>query len=496
MTTSLLDRTRGLHEDLESLERMIVREFKNDVKTHRENIDQSSRVRGMLDKMQSTAQELVDLYEDHDHSRKHEIDLFGGQGSEEDIFVYFYTLFKEITSFHRKSKHSTELKESEVEIGRVPLEFPQPIFTGEECYGRFLDLHVLHARYVNSKFGSKCSYADYLTEKAWTMHPISNKHRLTKQYSEYLTELLGYLEDFYCRREPLASLDKIYKTIFLDFDTRWQEGKIPGWEETRLNFERDYENHTTIEKSFIGLKSLSSSEELECLVSNELSDTLQNIALKSGKSATEGTTGVRLTHRTKPRVRTETFYRQVYKRSALNELKIQRLSWELRHVIEDTVAKTERKLIKTYEELKAEQDEIHTEMITNYENEEEEYIYNPLKLPVGPDGKPIPYWLYKLHGLNRKFECEICGNRIYEGRRAFEKHFNEPNHQLGMQALGIPNTKTFFEITKIEDATRLWDSVKNAQLQFKIATVQEFEDAEGKVYDAETFDLLKKQGII
>ena len=36
-------------------------------------------------------------------------------------------------------------------------------------------------------------------------------------------------------------------------------------------------------------------------------------------------------------------------------------------------------------------------------------MYNPLKLPLGWDGKPIPYWLYKLHGLNLEFKCEICG---------------------------------------------------------------------------------------
>lgn len=47
---------------------------------------------------------------------------------------------------------------------------------------------------------------------------------------------------------------------------------------------------------------------------------------------------------------------------------------------------------------------------------EEEYIYNPLKLPLGWDGKPIPYWLYKLHGLNQEFKCEICGNYSYWGR--------------------------------------------------------------------------------
>merc|ERR1712110_578596 len=130
--------------------------------------------------------------------------------------------------------------------------------------------------------------------------------------------------------------------------------------------------------------------------------------------------------------------------------------------------------------------------------QEKEYIYNPLKLPLGPDHKPIPYWLYKLHGLNRKFECEICGDQIYEGRRAFEKHFTESRHQRGMQALGIPNTKVFYEITKIEDAMKLWKSV-NMKLQHRgcgVSTTQEYEDADGNVYATETFGLLKKQGII
>jgi len=47
---------------------------------------------------------------------------------------------------------------------------------------------------------------------------------------------------------------------------------------------------------------------------------------------------------------------------------------------------------------------------------EDEFIYNPLKLPLGWDNKPIPYWLYKLHGLNQEFKCEICGNFSYWGR--------------------------------------------------------------------------------
>ena len=50
------------------------------------------------------------------------------------------------------------------------------------------------------------------------------------------------------------------------------------------------------------------------------------------------------------------------------------------------------------------------------EEEEEERIYNPLKLPLGWDGKPIPYWLYMLHGLGVEYRCEICSDHVYMGR--------------------------------------------------------------------------------
>ena len=53
---------------------------------------------------------------------------------------------------------------------------------------------------------------------------------------------------------------------------------------------------------------------------------------------------------------------------------------------------------------------------TAEEEEEEERIYNPLKLPLGWDGKPIPYWLYKLHGLGVEYRCEICSDHVYMGR--------------------------------------------------------------------------------
>ena len=48
------------------------------------------------------------------------------------------------------------------------------------------------------------------------------------------------------------------------------------------------------------------------------------------------------------------------------------------------------------------------------ENDDDDIPYNPKNLPLGWDGKPIPYWLYKLHGLNISYNCEICGNFTYK----------------------------------------------------------------------------------
>lgn len=46
------------------------------------------------------------------------------------------------------------------------------------------------------------------------------------------------------------------------------------------------------------------------------------------------------------------------------------------------------------------------------DEDEDDIIYNPKNLPLGWDGKPIPYWLYKLHGLNIDYKCQICGNQV------------------------------------------------------------------------------------
>jgi splicing factor 3A subunit 3 len=50
------------------------------------------------------------------------------------------------------------------------------------------------------------------------------------------------------------------------------------------------------------------------------------------------------------------------------------------------------------------------------EDEDEAKLANPLNLPLGWDGKPIPFWLYKLHGLNIEYVfctmCDLCDESV------------------------------------------------------------------------------------
>jgi splicing factor 3A subunit 3 len=131
------------------------------------------------------------------------------------------------------------------------------------------------------------------------------------------------------------------------------------------------------------------------------------------------------------------------------------------------------------------------------EKDEEEVNTNPLNIPLGYDGKPIPYWLFRLHGLGIEYKCEICGNYGYWGPKAFERHFQEWRHAHAMRCLKIPNTRHFHHITSIQEALALWKKVKSEMTQGSWDKEQEeYEDKEGNVFSKKTFNDLKRQGII
>ena len=188
--------------------------------------------------------------------------------------------------------------------------------------------------------------------------------------------------------------------------------------------------------------------------------------------------------------------------TAWAERRITSLASGLRDVVSATRRHAEKQQTRTKEEKDAELREEEMGVLPDLaagagaggDDEDEEPIYNPKNVPLGWDGKPIPYWMYKLHGLSVEYKCEICGNQSYWGRQAFDRHFQQPRHAHGMRVLGVPNTKHFHDVTKMEDALALF-----ARLRDELALsshAEEFQDSHGNVLNKRTYEDLTRQGLL
>jgi splicing factor 3A subunit 3 len=66
-----------------------------------------------------------------------------------------------------------------------------------------------------------------------------------------------------------------------------------------------------------------------------------------------------------------------------------------------------------------------------------------------------------------------------------------------MRAMGIPMSKAFFEVTKIDDAVALHKALSSRNTgSFNPETDEELEDALGNVYNKKLYNDLVKQGIL
>jgi len=301
-----------------------------------------------------------------------------------------------------------------------------------------------------------------------------------KEYRAFVDALLAYLEGAFKRHHVLGDFASLDRRSEEEFEDRWSSGQVPGWVLPTykdplfaLPSQRLFASEGTL-NSHKGGKAYK--KKLQALQSLPLAD--------------------------QQRVVDQTVAED--KELARIECRIQKLREVFADTIDATVAHLQKKQSRTVEEMEQaleEQEEGEQSDIDEEEEPEEDIekpIYNPLNLPLGFDGKPIPFWLYKLHGLGTEFKCEICGNYSYWGRRAFDRHFQEWRHAYGMRALKIPNTQHFKDVTKIEDAVRLYEKLR------RDATVNTFnpeqdvecEDSQGHVMSLRAYTDLKRQGLV
>ena len=504
MASTLLEQTREAHEECERLERFIVADLKTEAITHKQRLRQGHRVNRALDAIAANAKRLRATYADADSARAEELASFGtldtnivasdpnddpNDAATRDAgtaFSSFYRRLEETRAYHASRPGMfapppdafTRTFESD-----VPL-----TFSGEESNGRFLDMHAHHSAFRNAPFGDpSVPYVAFLADVGVSqMRAIPRARKFGDAYSAYLESLRAYLAGFLEKVAPLRFSGREREGAADEekgFDEAWRAGKCVGWEDRGVsgfgNPETEHtksEDHTLLSVGSVleELRGASSLEEVSRRVRGDpeaVKARLAALSLKIGGTETQRLERLfEVTALASSVKNTETWPKGVpakllakgsrvaaadparaerrAKAVARLERAVAALLFELRGTLDATKAQVEKKQTLSAAELEAENEEDSDFVASESDDDDarDDPVNNPLRLPLGFDGKPIPYWLYKLHGLNLEFTCEICGNYSYWGRRAYERHFKEPRHQHGMRCLKIPNTKAFAEV--------------------------------------------------
>ena len=316
-----------------------------------------------------------------------------------------------------------------------------------------------------------------------------------------MESLLEYLIDYLSRVRPLLDINAELEEASKQFETEWENSTFPGWP-------KETGSALTHVGAHLELSAFSSWEELASLGLDRLKSALMALGLKCGGTleeraqrlfSTKGEASLDpnlLAKSSKNRKSGKGRNSEKQKEIAYLESHVYKLAELVSTQRVATKENVQRKQART----EGERGDSDAEASASESEEEDdnEVPYNPKNLPLGWDGKPIPYWLYKLHGLNISYNCEICGNFTYKGPKAFQRHFAEWRHAHGMRCLGIPNTAHFANVTQIEDALALWEKLK-AQKQaerWQPEQEEEFEDSLGNVVNRKTYEDLKRQGLL
>lgn len=413
------------------------------------------------------------------------------------------------------------------------------VFSADEVMGKYLDLQSVYDQTVMpikhilaEREESSFRYVDFLSLLSKGIDESILEVKILKErrkYSRFLVALETYLEGFLKRIEPLLQLKHVIDPAVEEFKIEWrQKGGTNGWEPkppeaTMVDTDGNGNNSSTLD-----LTPYASAVDLEKAIDGDtLKAELAKLGLKCGGTVPDRAKRLFMTKDTP----LDQLPKKLFAKKkddggntstknerrvdiAMKEVIVMALLNQLRPILEATIRRSERRETQTHKEREKETEEdLHGSTVTgpkgskgdndgyndNDDSDDDDApIYNPKGVPLGWDGKPIPYWLFKLHGLNHFYPCEICGNESYRGRRNFEMHFAEAKHAYGMKSLGIPNTKHFHGVTKIEDAQNLWKTLRSSlqEQQFDGSKEEEYEDSHGNVLSRATYEDLARQGLL
>ncbi|KAK8861591.1 hypothetical protein IAR55_002414 [Kwoniella newhampshirensis] len=513
---SIIETQRQTHEEIERYEQALA-----DVLTHnptaQRNITRRDRkAADLLTRIGTLRKELVEMYEDVPGLRPKELALLSAPAPGEDDLAEFYSRYHSIKHFHlkhpginaRQFVHELEelVKGDGVQTIQVEGE-AQPtiidpldsVFSGEENFGKHLDLYLPHSQYLNLKGATRLSYVAYLDmlKHGKVERTLDLKEKSTAAYLEYVQTLYNYLISFFERALPLVNIHAKIKEEEDKFEAAWGAGQVSGWEAGSSKGKAQPTGDG------IWCQYCQKSYSKESVYTAHLNSAKHKKKEAEGKSFSDPS---KSNDSPAPNASASSSRSKLLPPARLTYLIVSLLSFTpVPQLLVDSRSEVERRMALTSREREAElvEQEEAPPVPVDLGNEEEEEdddgkIYNPLKLPLGWDGKPIPYWLYKLHGLGVTFDCELC-QASYQGRKAFDKHFSESKHAFALRALGLPaGGKHWYGLTKINDVLALADKLKieGRQEMAQMEKAEEFEDDEGNVYSRRVYEDLKKQGVI
>lgn len=515
----LIEEQRQAHEDLERLEEAIAQRLLDDppqvcgppkpsshgklTRQQRDRLARDHEIAGFIDQFEAQSKRLLEIYRDVDGTRADEVRAL----TQGDPMETFLSAVGEIKDFHSRYPNEPVENLEKAYKKRAPEEQDklfkavERMFTGEEGFGRFLDLTTMHDQYLNLSLhpnARRVNYLQYLDIFDRFIPPecnIGREQKKSEHYFSYLKALQDYLEGFMRRTKPLENMDKLFASFDRDFTELWDKDQVPGWEQ---NATANAPANGNTPSEGIWCSACKKSFAKETVYEAHLTGRKHKRAVQHSEAGTTANAGANTNGASADLERLKD------RAVAEKEFRIRRLAAAMQTERGDTKVNVERRQGMTERERQQELDHLYSDAPDTAANEDEQAsdgddkIYNPLKLPLAWDGKPIPFWLYKLHGLGVEFPCEICGNFVYMGRRAYDKHFNEARHIHGLKCLGINNGTLFREITSIKEAEELWAKIQKDKKKEKTLAenVVEMEDNEGNVMPEKVYHDLAAAGML
>jgi splicing factor 3A subunit 3 len=149
-------------------------------------------------------------------------------------------------------------------------------FSGEEVFGKYLDLNAFYDLYCNLPGVSSqdLDYIQYLN-KFNSFFYIPENSKSSKHYVNYISGLWNYLSDYFWRIQPLIDLQEFVDKWQVEFESKWKSGLVQGWAAAK-----SMKSNGQHQELRLGM--FNSSSELEALGLDRLKEGLEALGLKCG----------------------------------------------------------------------------------------------------------------------------------------------------------------------------------------------------------------------